>query len=115
MSLTIRPAQMHVFAQSARADFVARLAADMERQWPDKAGEGWPEQVAAMVERALQYGFRDRGHIAGWVELELKYGAGFEKQPGNETVRNILETDLGGATKLYKVRRRLEPESEEIE
>jgi hypothetical protein len=104
---------MHVFARSIRSEFIGQLARDMEQRWPAQAGEGFRERVAAMVERALGYGFRDRGQIAEWVELELRYGTGFEERPEHAAVRNVLAMDLGGATKLYKVRRRLEPEEEE--
>ncbi len=113
MNLTIRSGQMHVFARAMRTEFVEQLARDMEQRWPGEAGEGFRERVAAMVERALGYGFRDRGQIVEWVELELRYGTGFENRPENAAVRNVLEMNLGGATKLYKVRRRLEPEEEE--
>ena len=101
--LTIRPAQMHVFEQSAREQFVVALAEHLSQ---DRT------IVAATVERAVAYGFRDRGHIAQWAGLEARYGVGFEDRPECKAVRQILDLELDPATKLYKIDRRLHPSEE---
>lgn len=112
--LTIRPAQMHVFERSARGNFVVALASHLSERWPQLADAGFQERVAAMVERAVGYGFRDRGHIAAWADLECRYGTGFEELPEYEDVRNVLQIDLGPAVKLYKIDRRLHPPQEDV-
>lgn len=111
--LTIRSAQMHIFELSARSNFVVALTAHLSERWPQLAGPDFQERVAAMVERAVGYGFRDRGHVAAWAELECRYGTGFEQRPEFAEVRNVLEIDLGPAVKLYKIDRRLHPAHEE--
>lgn len=102
-ALTIRQSQMQVFEQSAREQFVVTLS---EHLGQERAA------VAAVVERAIAYGFRDRGHIAQWAGLESLYGIGFELRPEFAVVHNILTLDLEPATKLYKIDRRLHPKDD---
>jgi len=111
--LLIRDAQMKIFEQSARGQFVTLLTAQLAQETPHLAGPGFREEISSMVERAIGYGFRDKGHIATWVRLECRYGPHFERKPEFAVVKEILDLELGAATKLYKIDRRLNPPRED--
>lgn len=107
--LTIREAQLDILALGVRQQFVVALARHLAARFPHLDGPDWPDSVASIVDRAVQYGFRDRGHIAAWAELECEHGAGFEHRPEFESVHQVLALSVNPATKLYKIRRRISP------
>lgn len=79
--LKIRTTQIDAFSESARDQYLHRLAAHLRVELPDRVGELRSTQILELVsqsfDRARQLGFVTEGEIARFTEVFVLTGAGF--------------------------------------
>jgi hypothetical protein len=110
--LVIRKTQMEALDAAAEETFLDRLVQRAITLFPHEAPfddrRSVKTRVTVAYRRAKKYGLRAKTDVAWWVDLDFSLGPDFERAPGMEWALKIMEADLTGPTKVYRMSRRLE-------
>jgi hypothetical protein len=97
---------------AAEETFLARMTQRAIERFPERARADdratVKTRVSAAYRRAKKYGLRAKTDVAWWIDLNFSIGTDFERASGMEWALKIMEADLTGPTKVYRVSRRLE-------
>lgn len=108
---TIRRAQMQVLARASTDAFYERLASHVARVFPRHRamveGERGRTFMESCLLRAAAYGITSGRSVAMFTDLVIGLGQEFDDQPRHAWIREILESGLGDAGKMYVIYRRL--------
>src|SRR5437879_1368643 len=103
--LTIRAAQLEVFAELAEARFVEQRIDHVGQFWPDVLAEQGREGVGGVVRagmrRANAYGLSTAYDVARFIDLLFMPGASFDSEPAHPWAQAALfATALTPAEKM---------------
>lgn len=110
--LTIRDEQIATFEVQAKQRFETKLVRHIANCYPEEyaqiAVQGGEKQVRQLirdsVSRAGGYGINTERALAGFIDLVVCFGLGFESLQEMEWAKEILADDsLGGPTKIEMV------------
>jgi hypothetical protein len=108
--LIIRAAQMKALDKAAEETFLAFMAGDIERRWPSRFSalgrSASTARIGASYRRAKGFGLRRKPDVAWFIQIDYVLGEEFERFPGLEWALQILQADLPGETKVYRLQRR---------
>jgi hypothetical protein len=87
--LVIRPTQMALLGKEVERHFIDGLADQFARLYPNV--EDVRDRVIAAIDRARGYEMRSRDDIEWFVDLDLRRGFEWEKQPEMNWALEILD------------------------
>ena len=106
--LTIRAAQMQVFAAQRSQQFYVELLRRISEKYPDEYAHltesGMREFVERQIAAALEIGLSREGHVGLYVELAVEFGERFDRSPESGRIRKLLaHPTLPGEAKLQGI------------
>lgn len=108
--LIIRDAQMAVFAQRDREQYVQRMAAHLQQRYPQQCElsgqDGTEDLVKYGIQRAAVYGINSEIAVQEYLEVMMMFGRDFDIDPQHNWATRILsdpsfEHGKARADKLY--------------
>lgn len=104
----IRKAQVEALRWSVRRRFAEdELTRHVRRTWPDELAAAGEESIRGLVRRTLDtarsHGIDRLEDLARFLNLVMRWGEGFDRDPDRPWAREILASGLSGTTKVYRL------------
>jgi hypothetical protein len=119
MQLTIRQAQLDAFTASAREQYLTNMVKHVKTYFPSRHAQwgdvGLRNTVAATIQKARDYGFKNKRDICKFINVAMTFGPEFDRTPPFSEILAICGCSTRKVQRLSEVSLRLYRELKKLQ